>query len=41
MNPKVNILILNWNGSKYSSGEYIVSLKTDNYSKTDKITLIK
>ncbi len=32
---------LNWNGSKYSSGEYIVSLKTDNYSKTDKITLIK
>ncbi len=30
-----------WDASNYSSGDYFVSLKTENFAKTHKITLIK
>ena len=30
-----------WNASNYSSGDYFIYLKTDNFTKTHKITLIK
>ena len=32
---------LNWDASNYSSGDYFVSLKTNNFTKTSKVTLIK
>ena len=32
---------LNWDASIYSSGEYLIYLKSNNQFKTQKITLIK
>ena len=32
---------ITWNASNYSSGDYFIYLKTDNFTKTHKITLIK
>lgn len=32
---------ITWNASNYSSGDYFISLKADNFTKTHKITLIK
>ena len=32
---------LTWDASNYSSGDYFIYLKTDNLTKTHKITLIK
>ena len=30
-----------WNGKDYSSGQYLVKMESENYSKTEIITLIK
>ena len=39
---QANILnAITWNASNYSSGDYFVYLKTDDFTKTHKITLIK
>jgi hypothetical protein len=32
---------ITWDASNYSSGDYFISLKTENFAKTHKITLIK
>ena len=32
---------ITWDASNYSSGDYFIYLKTDNFTKTHKITLIK
>ncbi len=39
---QANILnAITWNASNYSSGDYFIFLKADNFTKTHKITLIK
>ena len=39
---QANILnAITWNASNYSSGDYFVFLKADDFTKTHKITLIK
>ena len=32
---------LTWNGKDYSSGQYFVKMKSENYSKTEAVTLVK
>ena len=32
---------LTWNGKDYSSGQYFVKMKSENYSKTEIVTLVK